>query len=230
VSSGIGLMAGDLALGLHACGQLGDTLITEAIAARASVALVTCCVQKLRADKRDPISEKGKRLGFTFQRGVLGLANLTARERGVEAPTADIMRARWARCALRMALRNRGKMIGVGEEMRGINRRKAMGEPRALVEAGLRMRGERPLNDSEWRDLETSSRQVFEQVRRLTLPRNMLGPILELAIVLDRARALEETGYELELVRLFPHEASPRNLFVLAWPPTDGAAAVPGRK
>lgn len=37
------LQPGDLALGIHACGELTDAIIARAMAARANVALLPCC-------------------------------------------------------------------------------------------------------------------------------------------------------------------------------------------
>lgn len=44
----------------------------------------------------------------------------------------------------------------------------------------------------------------------------MLGRLLELALVLDRACFLIESGYEAKVLVAFAPEVSPRNLAVLA--------------
>ena len=43
----------------------------------------------------------------------------------------------------------------------------------------------------------------------------MLGPVVELAVVLDRASVLQEAGRSVQVLRLFAQEASPRNLLVI---------------
>jgi hypothetical protein len=212
---GLGLEHGDLAVGLHACGQLGDALILEAIGAKADVALVTCCVQKIRQQERAPVSALGACEGLTLRREVLGLANLTARDQGVEVSVAETMRAREARCALRIVLRSRGLDLRSGDEMSGINRRKAHRGARDLIAAALAARGMQDASPLECQQAEERAVTCFGRARRLTLPRAMLGPIVELAVVLDRACALVEADYHVRVGRLFEPEASPRNLVVL---------------
>lgn len=216
VSSGLGLASGDLAIGLHACGALGDTLVTEAARAGADVALITCCVQKIRGEWRAPLSVAAREAGLEFRREVLGLANLTPREQGVEFSTTTAMQAREARCAVRMALRARGIPVEPGEEMRGLNRRRALRGSRELVSEAMAVRGLPPPSEQELCSAESSGRETFERVRRLSLPRAMLGPIVELAVVLDRASALQEAGHHVRVLRLFSNEESPRNLLVMA--------------
>ncbi|MBI5532059.1 MAG: methyltransferase [Deltaproteobacteria bacterium] len=219
VARGLGLQDRDLAMGLHACGELGDTLIREAIEAHADVALVTCCVQKVRGEARAPISRAGADEGLSLRRDVLGLANLSAREQGVETPIEQTMRAREARCALRLYLRERGIAVCAGDEMRGLNRRQAQRGPRELIAAALAKRGMAPATEPQLDEVIQRARDVFGKVRRLTLPRAMLGPVVELAVVLDRASALVEAGYAVQVLRLFAPEASPRNLVILAQGP-----------
>ena len=216
VQSGLGLRSSDLALGLHACGALGDTLITEAARTGASVALVTCCVQKLRSPWREPLSRVATTQGLRLRREVLGLANLVSREHGVETSIEATMSARQSRCVLRTLLRGRGIIVRPGEEMRGINRRTANRGPEALASAALRARGLAPPSLREWQHAERLGAAAFATVRRLSLARSMLGPIVELAVVLDRAQALREAGQEVAVARLFDQQASPRNLAILS--------------
>jgi len=46
----------DLAIGLHACGELGDRLIQAVARARCDLALVSCCLQKISTSTRKPLS------------------------------------------------------------------------------------------------------------------------------------------------------------------------------
>src|SRR5262249_33595280 len=48
----LALAADDLAVGLHACGALGDRLVMDAAASGADVALVSCCFQKITGGER----------------------------------------------------------------------------------------------------------------------------------------------------------------------------------
>ncbi len=50
----LALAPDDLAVGLHACGELGDRLVLAAAAAGCDVALVSCCLQKIEGPARSP--------------------------------------------------------------------------------------------------------------------------------------------------------------------------------
>lgn len=54
----------------------------------------------------------------------------------------------------------------------------------------------------------------------------MLGEVLEMAIVLDRAAALEESGRfgRVETCQIFPDKVSMRNLAIVAFPSNTGSA------
>jgi SAM-dependent methyltransferase len=109
---GIPLAAGDWAVALHACGELGDAVVREAAASGASVALVGCCLQKQRAAHRAPLCHdddlepSGGRGRLALDKRLLGLSNLTARERGVEASFDDNLASRRRRLALHRSSRS----------------------------------------------------------------------------------------------------------------------------
>ncbi|APR78632.1 Transcriptional regulator, AraC family protein [Minicystis rosea] len=198
-------------MGLHACGALGDRLVTAAIAAGCDVALVSCCPQKIDAPVRAPLSRAGASLHL--RRETLGLANLTARPVGVETSLEATLAAREARHALHLLLRGRGVTLTPGEEMRGINRRRAHA---GLAAPALSMRGLPPAGDAELRAFEAEARRRYARVRRLSLPRNMLARLVELAVVLDRAAALEEHGAAVPVLTIFDRAVTPRNVALFA--------------
>ncbi len=204
----------DLAVGLHACGELGDRLIVAAAAARCDVALVSCCLQKTSAARRLPLSREAH--GFEIRRGALGLANLSARDDGVEASLADNLRAREARLALRYLLRERGLELAAGEEMRGINRRRAHGGFEDLACYALALRGLPPPAGPELRHCGGAARHDYAIMRRLSLPRALLARLIELAVVRDRAAALEEQGQAVIVAQLFEQRLTPRNTVLFA--------------
>jgi hypothetical protein len=214
------LQAGDLAVGLHACGELGDRLVSAAAASRCDVALVSCCLQKTSAPRRVPLSRAAG--GLELRRGALGLTNLCAREDGVEASLADNVRAREARLALRYLLRERGLEVGAGEEMRGINRRRAQAGFADLARHALERRQLPPPTALELGFCAEAARRDHAVIRRLSLPRHLLARSIELAVVRDRATALEEHGHAVVVARLFEQRLTPRNTVIFA-------SADPGR-
>jgi hypothetical protein len=208
------LQPGDLAVGLHACGELGDRLVVAAAAARCDVALVSCCLQKTSAAQRLPLSREGR--GFHLRKSTLGLTNLSPREHGVEASMSENLRAREARLALRYLLCARGLGVGAGEEMRGVNRRRAQTGFPALAAHALALRQLPSPSALELRTFAAAARRDYAVIRRLSLPRSLLARLIELAVVRDRAAALEECGQAVAVAQLFEQGVTPRNTVLFA--------------
>ncbi|WP_437281177.1 methyltransferase [Sorangium sp. So ce375] len=206
----------DLAVGLHACGELGDRTVTAAAEAPCDLALVSCCLQKIGAPARAPLSAAARAAGLVLRREALGLTNLTARREGVEASLDEELLARERRHALLSLLRGRGLDVALGEEMRGINRRRAHGGLRELAARALALRGLCPATEAELREREVAARAAFGRMRRLTLPRALLARLTEVAVALDRAVALGEQGHEVEAAIVFEPAVTPRNVAIFA--------------
>jgi SAM-dependent methyltransferase len=204
----------DLAVGLHACGGLGDRLVVAAARARCDVALISCCLQKIDGPRRYALS--GAAGDFSVGKSELGLTNLTIRAEGVEATVAENLRGREVRLALRQLLRARGVELRAGEEMRGINRRRAHAGLEELASRGFALRGLTPPTAKELRFHAEKARRDHASIRRLSLPRHFLARLVELAIVLDRAAKLEESGLDAQVVELYERRVTPRNTLLLA--------------
>lgn len=201
---------GDLLVGLHACGDLGDALVRCAARTGAAVLLVSCCPQKTQSDPRRPLSSHG----LTFDKSMLGLANLAAiGESGVAS--ADAMERRRRRYALRSLLEASGLPTAPGEEAQGINRRRFARPLEDIAPLAFARRGRVTPNATAIREADERSRIEHARVRRFTLPRSLLARPLELALVLDRAAMLEEAGGAPEVVEAFPRSRSPRNLALI---------------
>lgn len=203
----LALAPGDLAVGLHACGALGDALVEVAARDGADLVLVACCPQKVAGAQRAAVSRSGRDLGLTIARELLGLAN--SHEGAID------LDARAVRVALRRLLRARGVVVRAGEETRGLTPRTARTLPVA-AERVLSRRGLAPASPTEQEQALALARGDLAIARRRSLPRRLLGPALEVTLALDRARALEEAGAAAEVLRLFPRALSPRNLAVVA--------------
>jgi hypothetical protein len=210
----LSLRAHDLAIGLHACGELGDTLVTAVADSGADLALVSCCLQKIRAEARAPLTRSAS--GLALSRKTLGLSNLTSRVLGVEADVEHMLGARQARLALRSLLLERGLSVPAGSEMRGINRRRAQAGLSGLAERALAQRGLPPASAAEIAHHERNAARDFARVRRLSLPRNMLSRLVELSVVLDRATKLYEAGHAVRVATVFEPDVTPRNIGLFA--------------
>jgi SAM-dependent methyltransferase len=202
----------DIVIGLHACGELADQAVRAAARTGAAVALVGCCLQKRRGS-RAPLSTSAlPPLG----REVLGLGNVTLGEPGVEEPLEVRLRSRENRLALALLLAEAGAPGHAGEEMRGLNRRKATGALEDLVAACFDLRGLSAPDDRALRRAQEEARSLHHQKRRWDLPRTMLGRVIEVWVATDRAAALAEAGHEASVRQAFDTSESPRNLIVLA--------------
>jgi hypothetical protein len=204
----------DLVVGLHACGELGDLLVSRAAACGSSAALVSCCLQKIRLPRRMPLSRAAQ--GLVLARDVLGLANLTSQARGVETDIATTMLSRQKRYALRCLLEGRGLNVPPGAEMKGLNRRATRARFGDIVARVCQIRDLPPPTSAEVRFFEAKSMAVFGRIRRYSLPRNLLGRLVEVAVVCDRAALLAESGLAVQVLGLCEPGVTPRNLAIFA--------------
>ncbi len=188
----------------------------SAARAGADLLLVSCCLQKIRGDVRAAVSAIGRSRGFALPRAQLGLANVSTRPVGVETSMEKIMASRETRYALRLLLRRRGVECAPGEESHGINRRRMNHGLSAVAPLALARRGLPAATEEEIDRAEREGRRGFSIIRRLSLPRAMLGRALEVAVVADRAAALEDAGHAVRLLLAFGDDASPRNLTIVA--------------
>lgn len=214
---GLDVHAGDCAVGLHACGELGDAIVKRAAAVGASVALVGCCLQKQRADVRAPLVQGGDDAP-SLPKTLLGLSNLTARDRGVEASREVNLAARERRLVLHRLLADVGGDPRVGSEIEGLNRRAARGDVAQLVARAFAVRGIPAPDASVVASAVEATRLDYARARRLALPRALFGRVLEVFVLADRALFLEERGFDVRIGALFPPDVSARNLALVARP------------
>ena len=216
---------GDCVVGLHACGELGDVMVMRA-AARGhdgvgvvALALVGCCLQKRRADEREPLSALPGDLGrrCTVPKALLGLSNLAAGDVGVEASRTENLAARERRLALRLLLGQHGVAVdGAGAEIAGLNRRAAHKPLGILVARAFALRGLPVPDDVAIGEAARQAAISHGRRRRCGLPRGLLGRLLEVFVLLDRAVFLEERGFQVAVGTLFGADVSARNLALFA--------------
>ncbi len=203
---GLALSEGDCVLGLHACGELGEQMVTSAARSPGvDLVLVGCCLQKRRQASRAPLATPDDTLtrALDLPRGLLGLSNLSAREEGVEATRAENLAARERRLALSHLLSEGGAPMRLGAEIEGLNRRTAHRELPWLVARAFAIRG-RPAPAPETIDEAAAwARIEHARARRLSVPRAILARLLEVYVLLDRAMHLEAHGLRAEVGELF---------------------------
>ena len=212
----VALERDDFVVGLHACGALGDAIVEAAAASGASALLVSCCLHKRAEDARAPLSSRGRRAGFALRREHLGLGNLGDRFVGIEHDLDRAMADREVRRALFLLLRDRGAIERHGDEMQGLHRRRLRYGLTVVANEACAARDLAPPTEAELVAVGARARGDRAIIRRLSLPRNMLGRVIELAVAADRGAALEDRGHAVQLFAAFPPAQSPRNVALLA--------------
>ena len=218
LGEGLALSAGDCVIGLHACGELGDVMVTSVARLReVTLALVACCMQKRRAVSRLALCDApGLSESLDLPKGLLGLSNLVPRDEGVEATRADNLAARERRLALNRLLSDGRAGLRLGAEIAGLNRRTAQRDLTVLVARAFALRGRPIPSRRAIDDAEAWARAEHARARRLSVPRAMLARVLEVYVLLDRGAYLDRHGFTVEVGELFPGAVSPRNLVLVA--------------
>ena len=222
VASGLPCAAGDLVVGLHPCGALGEA-ITCAVCEQqgeCSLIMVPCCWHKQGADAcaRDTLSQRARAAGLHLPRAALKKASMALDS------TASV-HTRRQRYALRELLRGRGvdeAELLARREMDGIHPKKASRGLDVLGAEALRLRGMPPATEEELMRAAERSTAPFARDRRLSLLEPVLGELVELSAFLDRAMALEEGGLSTQVSTAFGRDCSDRNLCITA-----GAVSAP---
>jgi hypothetical protein len=215
---GLTPLPGDCFVGLHACGELGDAMVTTVAGAPGtSLALVGCCLQKRRQLSRRPLCPiPGMGEQLELSRRLLGLSNLTARDEGVEASRSENLAARERRLALHRLLTQRWGPIRLGAEIDGLNRRIAQRGLSFLVARAFAHRGAPAPSAAAIDEAARWAREAHARARRLSLPRTLLARVLEVYVLLDRAMLLERGGFVVRVGTAFPADVSARNLALVA--------------
>lgn len=226
IADPIALAPGDLVVGLHACGALGDAIARAAAESGAGVLLVSCCPQKIEGEERAPLSAIGRRLDLRMPREHLGLANLATLAEGGK-DSAGVMERRLARRALFHLLESAGVTLSPGDEMRGIPRRQTRRGLDSLIAFAFARRGLQAPSSHAVAEARARAAAEHPAMRRLSLPRTMLARVLELTLVHDRAALLDEARLDHRrspawVAEAFHRSASPRNVAILRAPADGG--------
>ncbi len=219
VNDELALAAGDLVVGLHPCGDLGDVLVSRAREANAHVLAVSCCFQKTSQDARSALSRQAQSAGFSVPKHALGLANVSPVSFEGSGSLAEKRAWRRTRLGLHLLLEARGVEVAPGAEARGVPKDRVRQGLAEIAALSLGKRGLPPASAAELADASARAEHADASITRLALPRDALARVLEVAIVTDRARLLEEGGWRTRVVTLFSSRTSPRNLAIVAVAP-----------
>ena len=226
VKAGLECAPGDLVVGLHPCGIMGEAVVS-AVCGRAagstegatrpqmagvSLLMVPCCWHKQGVPIREPLSSAGVDAGVRLPQAALKKACMALDSAASVAP-------RRARHELRELLRLRGVdevTLASRREMDGIQPRKARRGLAAIASDALHARGMEPPSEMELAEASRRAFDSFERDRKLSLLEPVFGELIELLCTLDRALALQEAGLHASVFRGFSAGASSRNLCILA--------------
>jgi hypothetical protein len=100
--------------------------------------------------------------------------------------------------------------------MRGVNRRRAQAGFPQLAAHALALRALGSPSEGELQFFAAAARRDHAVIRRLSLPRSLLARLVEIAVVRDRAAALEESGQAVAVAQLFEQRLTPRNTVLFA--------------
>lgn len=215
------LSSGDVLIGLHACGELADSILSQGVEFDASaVVLVSCCLQKIGRGQlaKRPLSNtvRDSRIlckCLTVSRDILGATNSA---RGF-VTDRDLV-GRVTRIAIRRLLHDSGVLgLEFGEEVHGISRHALRAGLRNVMPRLYELYDVLPLSEAEIDRRMDLAHREFRVMRALAVPRAFAGAMLEMAVVLDRAAFLEENGFCVSTFRIWPDEISARNLCCVAW-------------
>jgi len=208
-----------LSTGLHTCGGLALAQIEAAAAAGAGLMNLGCCYHKL-ADGEWNLSQ-GPALPLNLYALTLAAG---AHRKVTVADVAFRHQVKRFRYALHMYLVDEHGIVG----------NVTLGNcPPALYQASFAAYAREQLNrlgvatavsDAALNaySADTARGTLVQNMIAAGIVRDVLGRPLELAILLDRARWLEEQSLRAKLVEVFDPAVSPRNILLSAWPSSGG--------
>lgn len=220
-----------LVVGLHACGVLGERMLTLSTEVRLAVAHSPCCLHKVPGLKdgawrpmADGTAAALARHGLTLDHSAMRLATS---DEVVARPALRTQRLRenTYRLALDLLLQEasgRPAYTPLGtlpaNLLRGGFRDFAVG---AAAHLGLAL----PPFDPELALARGEARAHAS--RRLGLVRSLFRRAIEVLVVFDRAAYLAERGYDVDTVHFAPRAVTPRNILIRARPGPSGPGTCP---
>ncbi len=214
----ITLQAQTIAVGLHACGELGLRLLEHAVDSVYMVALAPCCLHKiagLHEHGYQPVSRAARAVDPGLDHSSLRLATA---EEVVARPSLQAQRRRdnaW-RQGLDHLLRSAGRdgytPLGVlPEALKAATFEAFVDQARRLHDLAL---------PTVWSPSETEAIgwRRAERARAFGLVRSLFKRTIEVFCALDRKAFLEEHGLAVTLGTFAPRAITPRNVLLIAHP------------
>lgn len=214
------------AVALHACGDLHTRLITQCCKPDQPIeqlAIAPCCYHLTEADTYQPFSMTGQKSSLTLSRQDLKIplqetvtgGQRVSRLRDIELHwrlSFDLLRQTLTGETHYKPLPAFPKKLLSGEFKDFVHwaliNRKLQSEHCSTVDL--------PFSDAELSQALLDGEARLLRVRKLEWLQSHFRRVLEIWLVADRALALEEAGFHVELHRFCDKSISPRNLLILA--------------
>ncbi len=208
---------GVAAIGLHACGSLGERLLTLCHGRGATSVVLAPCCHHVIADRGDyqPLSASAQAHDLGLSRWNLRLAT-----------SDEVIASPARRRQRRLVVQRRLAADILMRRLTGDDRYHSPGKlppglltgPLAEVCAEVARRRDVAIPaDVDWQALQIEGERRAHVARALGLVRGVFRRSLELWVDLDRACYLAERGWQVQLGTFCERALTPRNLAIVAW-------------
>ncbi|WP_027967433.1 methyltransferase [Halomonas halocynthiae] len=204
---------------LHACGDLHGQLLERAAQQGAAITLVPCCYHRTGAEIYRPFSHQARSLlcaetAVTRDNLAMAVQETVTAPRGVRRHRERANAWRLGFDLLQREVRAENSYLPVPSL--------AYGKLPECFAGFCRWAAERKQiilpGHVDWAAFEAAGWQRLADVTRRELVRHLFRRPLEMWLVLDRVRFLEEAGYTVQLSRFCQRELTPRNLLIETGP------------
>lgn len=207
------------AIALHACGDLHCQLIHHAGQQKAkSVLIAPCCYHLIRAEHYQPLSLQAQQSDIQLSKQDLKIPLQETVTGGQRIGNLRDIELQW-----RMAfdeLQRELQQCNQYQPLPTLPKNLLTGEFKYFIHWAVENRQLNIAVDKLNLDfyLEKGQQRV-QQIRRMELVQHLFRRPLELWLVLDRAMALEEAGFHVELTEFCQKNLTPRNILIKAYRP-----------
>lgn len=207
------------AIALHACGDLHCQLIHHVSQQKAkSVLIVPCCYHLIRSEGYYPLSKQAQQSDIQLSKQDLKIPLQETVTGGQRIGNLRDIELHW-----RMAfdeLQREQQQCNQYQPLPTLPKNLLTGEFKYFIHWAIENRQLNISVDKLNLDhyLEKGQQRV-QQIRRMELVQHLFRRPLELWLILDRAMALEEAGFHVELTEFCQKNLTPRNILIKAYRP-----------
>ena len=207
------------AIALHACGDLHCQLIYHVSQQKAkSVLIAPCCYHLIRSERYYPLSKQAQQSDIQLSKQDLKIPLQETVTGGQRIGNLRDIELHW-----RMAfdeLQREQQQCNQYQPLPTLPKNLLTGEFKYFIHWAVENRQLNIAVDKLNLDLYLEKgQQRVQQIRRMELVQHLFRRPLELWLILDRAMALEETGFHVELTEFCQKSLTPRNILIKAYRP-----------